>query len=148
MSIEPKFVELTANILEIFFIKEMCEGKGCLKKRTALNTRENKTGQGESQHTRLLATKSKKKKMENSTYKGPDQRRARKIVVQFYFFNFIKNTRKNRLCFLSRNGVVCSRIKKAQNGQRTPVGNDRGKRWLASCPELRGQRQIVFAGSG
>ena len=37
--------------------------------------------------------------------------------------------------------------KKTQEGQRTPVGNDRGERWLASSPERRGQRQIVLAGS-
>ena len=28
------------------------------------------------------------------------------------------------------------------------MGNDRGERWLASSPERRCQRQIVFAGSG
>ena len=40
------------------------------------------------------------------------------------------------------------KIKKTQKGQRTPVGNDRGERWLASSPGRSGHRQMVFAGSG
>ena len=60
----------------------------------------------------------------------------------------MKNRRKNQLCLLLRNGVVGSSISKTQKGHPTPVGNDRSERLLASSPERRDERQIIFAGSG
>ena len=68
------------------------------------------------------------------------------ITTRFVaFFNQKYFKKSILLLIMERSGL---RIKKAQEGQRTPVGNDRGKRWLASSPELCGQRQIVLVGSG
>ena len=80
----------------------------------------------------LAKNKVEEKKLE------PRKTRSTENHNSIFFLNFMKNIRKIQLCFLSRNGVVRSRTKKTRKGQRTPVGNGRGERWLASSPERRG----------